>query len=334
VVVARGEESDLPYVLVHLGAIALLSGDLAEAHARGEETVRVAELTGQGLFIGYGLFVRGLTRVDLGRGEEAEADLSESLALSERAGWPIGIGQARWALGRLALVRGDQGGAVEVMDPVVATVEAAGVYEWPVAMCLPDAVEAMVGAGDLARAARLEGALAEWGRRFDRPWCLATAGRLRALIAAAEGDLEGAAAAAGAALAAHERLPMPIELGRTLTVLGGVQRRRRRRAEARAVLAEAVARLEACGARPWADRARAELGRLRTRRATPGLSESERRIAELAAAGRTNAEIAAELFVSRRTVEATLSRAYRKLGVRSRAELGVRLADEEGRGAA
>ena len=74
---------------------------------------------------------------------------------------------------------------------------------------------------------------------------------------------------------------------------------------------------------------RAELERLRVRRAPDELSDNERRVAELAASGRTNPEIARELFMSRRTVEASLSRTFRKLGVRSRAELGTRLAAEE-----
>jgi DNA-binding NarL/FixJ family response regulator len=62
------------------------------------------------------------------------------------------------------------------------------------------------------------------------------------------------------------------------------------------------------------------------RRARAELTESEERVAELAAEGLTNPEIAARLFMARRTVEANLARAYRKLGIRSRAELGVTLA--------
>ena len=78
------------------------------------------------------------------------------------------------------------------------------------------------------------------------------------------------------------------------------------------------------GAELWVARARAEIARLGGRRARDRdeLTETERRIAELAGSGRSNREIAAELFVSERTVEANLTRAYRKLGVRSRTELG------------
>jgi DNA-binding CsgD family transcriptional regulator len=59
------------------------------------------------------------------------------------------------------------------------------------------------------------------------------------------------------------------------------------------------------------------------------LTASERRVAELAAAGLTNREVAARLFMSPKTVEANVARAYRKLGIRSRAELGARLADTQ-----
>ena len=84
---------------------------------------------------------------------------------------------------------------------------------------------------------------------------------------------------------------------------------------------------EELGAALWAERARAEIARLGGRRARDRdeLSETERRIAELAAGGRSNREIAGELFVSERTVESNLTRAYRKLGVRSRTELARRL---------
>jgi DNA-binding NarL/FixJ family response regulator len=78
----------------------------------------------------------------------------------------------------------------------------------------------------------------------------------------------------------------------------------------------------------WAARARADLART-TVPAGDGteLTPSERRVAELAAAGMTNRQVAGTLFISTRTVEVNLSRIYRKLGIRSRAELGARVAD-------
>ena len=81
----------------------------------------------------------------------------------------------------------------------------------------------------------------------------------------------------------------------------------------------------------WADRARAELERLGLRPSAGALTETESRIAALAASGATNREIAGLMFVSVKTVEANLSRCYRKLGVRSRVELARRLERDEGR---
>ena len=112
------------------------------------------------------------------------------------------------------------------------------------------------------------------------------------------------------------------------------QRRAKQRAAARRSLDAATAAFADVEAPLWAERATAEIGRLGGRRAADRdeLTESERRIAELAAEGRPNREIAALLFVSERTVESNLTRAYRKLGVRSRTQLARRLAGPENAG--
>ena len=102
---------------------------------------------------------------------------------------------------------------------------------------------------------------------------------------------------------------MPFALARTELALGSAQRRAKQRAAARASLAKAEAAFEALGAERWAERARGEAARLAGRRPSDdaGLTATERGVAELAAAGRSNREIAGELFVSERTVEANLT---------------------------
>ena len=141
---------------------------------------------------------------------------------------------------------------------------------------------------------------------------------------AAGGDLPAALEALDQALGAHARVAMPFELARTLMVLGSIRRRAKQKRPARDALEEAIRIFDRLGARPWAEQARGELARIGGRRSAAGeLTPAEQRVAKLAAAGRTNREIAETLFVSVRTVEGTLSHVYAKLGVRSRTELAV-----------
>ena len=105
-----------------------------------------------------------------------------------------------------------------------------------------------------------------------------------------------------------------------------MRRQAQQRKSAREALEEALAIFEELGARLWVEKARAELARISGRRTTSDeLTGTERRVAELAAQGRTNKEIAAELYMGVSTVEAHLSHVYRKLGIR-RAELAAHLA--------
>ena len=124
-----------------------------------------------------------------------------------------------------------------------------------------------------------------------------------------------------------ERTPYPLERGRTLLCLGSAYRQAKQKGAARDALEESLAIFDELGAPLWAGKARAELKRISgRRRAADGLTETEERVAVLAAAGRSNKDIAAELFMSVHTVGAHLSRAYRKLGIGSRAELTNELA--------
>jgi DNA-binding CsgD family transcriptional regulator len=110
----------------------------------------------------------------------------------------------------------------------------------------------------------------------------------------------------------------------TLLCLGVVRRQAQQRSSAREALEEALAIFEELGARLWAEKARAEVRRISGRRASDELTETERRVATLAAQGLTSKEIASALFIGVSTVEMHLSHVYRKLGVR-RAGLGHRL---------
>ena len=127
-------------------------------------------------------------------------------------------------------------------------------------------------------------------------------------------------------------LPVPFERARTQLVQGQLHRRMRHRQAARAELEEALSTFERLGTPIWSARAEGELARINSMRGHESdLTPSEQRVAELVATGMTNKAVAAALFISPKTVESNLGRVYRKLGIRSRVELGRRLsADDHG----
>jgi DNA-binding CsgD family transcriptional regulator len=129
------------------------------------------------------------------------------------------------------------------------------------------------------------------------------------------------------AIAEHARSTDPFHHARTLLALGRTQRRAKRRGAARTTLEDALERFERLGAPLWAEQTRAELARIGGRTASgDGLTQAERRIADLVAEGRSNREVAAALFLTVHSVETALTRIYRKLDVRSRGELAHLLA--------
>ena len=192
-----------------------------------------------------------------------------------------------------------------------------------------DAIEAAVVVDDLDRAESLLVRFEERAAGSRIPWSLAVSARCRGLLLAAGGELELAADALQRAVANHQQCPVPFELARTLLIQGQVCRRLKQKRQARAALEQALAIFERLGAEPWTARARAELRRVAVRRAPLDLSATELRVAELAATGLTNQAIAAEVFLTRKAVEANLTRAYRKLGIRSRAQLSRALDTRE-----
>ena len=237
---------------------------------------------------------------------------------------------ARWALGLLRLSGGDAAGANEQLARAWDRHRTAGIGEPVMFPFVADHAEALVELGRLDPARDVVDWLEERGRTLDRPWAIAVAARCRALLAVAAGDLAAGLEHLDEAVAAHGSASMPFELARTLLVLGAVRRRAREKRSSRAALERAAGIFDELGARTWGARARAELARIGGRRASAGkLTEAERRVAKLAAAGRTNREIADTLFMSVRTVEGHLSHVYGKLGIRSRTELALFFGHDE-----
>jgi DNA-binding NarL/FixJ family response regulator len=121
---------------------------------------------------------------------------------------------------------------------------------------------------------------------------------------------------------------MPFERARTLLAAGTIHRRRKEKRLADERLREALTAFERIGMPVWAARARTELGRVGRRPRAPGeLTETERRVAELAAAGLSARQIADRVFLAPKTVGNVLGRVYAKLGIHSRAELGARMGE-------
>ena len=157
--------------------------------------------------------------------------------------------------------------------------------------------------------------------RLGRVAVLAHVTRCRGLVAAALGDVDRAALVLQQAVTQHEQVGDSFGRARALLALGIVRRRARQKRGAREAIEAAREGFEELGAATWAEKARDELGRIGGRSREEGLTAAERRVAELAAAGKTNREVAAALFLGERTVETHLSHVYAKLGIRSRTEL-------------
>ena len=194
----------------------------------------------------------------------------------------------------------------------------------------PDLVTALAELGELDEARSVADRLQEEAERQEHPWGLASAKRCAAVVRLAAGTYDEAAAGDLAqAAAAYEQLGLRGDAAHSLLLLGRAQRRLKKWGGARESLERAAAAFEALGSPGWEEEARSELARVGARRPTPSgeLTPAERRVVELAADGSSNKEIALALFVSVRTVEAHLTHAYAKLGVRSRAQLARRLSE-------
>jgi DNA-binding CsgD family transcriptional regulator len=264
----------------------------------------------------------------MGRVDDARLAATDAIRLAHETGGHFLARPPTVSLGFVHVSTGDYAATLDSLRPLLATFDREHGTEMVGGGFLPDAIEALIGTGRLDEAEPLIEALEENGRRLSRPWMLFTGACGRSRWHAACGDLDAAESSARAALDHHRELPMPFEEARTQLVLGQIQRRRRRKQAAKASVEAALRTFQQIGAPLWAERARAELTRLNGRRSGGiHLTPAEERVALRAAEGMTNREIAAQLFLSPKTVEMNLSNIYRKLGIRSRAQLHVRLTD-------
>lgn len=326
-----GQDRPQAVVRFTLAELECRAGRWEAAHEHAAAGLYIAELAGDEFYRSLLGYARGLVAAHRGDLDSARADAREALAVGAATGSAITMWFAHTVLGFAALSEGDHAGAHEHLGPLAAALPRDGRFDPGLTRFVPNEVEALVGLGRTADATELLTLFAGQAAALNRPWALAAAGRCRALLLSAAGDHDGAQAAVDAALVEHERVEMPFERARTLLVAGTVQRRARRRRDARTTLEAARAAFRGLGAAAWERLAVAELGRIGGRAPSSGaLTESERRIVELVVAGRSNKDVAAQLYLAPATVEAALSRIYRKLGVGSRTQLAaaVRRSDQ------
>ena len=321
---ARNDPTAEADALWYLSLVQWRAGNWEEADRSAAESVALSRQVGRSL--PQNEFPAAIVAAHRGRIEDARAVAEDGLARSEAEEMLVSESGYSWVLGFVELSLGN---AAEALPHLRRWEGPRDTYVLEPAMRigLGDLLEALIAVGELDAA---DEALAKGLKRaeaLDRAWALAVLARCCGLLLAARGDLEGGFAAFERALAEHARSPDPFHHARTLLALGRTQRRAKQRRAARVTLEDAFARFETVGAPLWLEQTRAELARIGGRTASRGeLTEAERRIAELVAEGRTNREVAAALFLTEHSVETALTRVYRKLEVRSRAELAHLLA--------
>ncbi|HET7353093.1 MAG TPA: AAA family ATPase [Gaiellaceae bacterium] len=321
----RGDELDALGVRARLVDVALRGGRWNAADTHASELYELAEQIGHEHTGGLSNYWKALCDAHLGRPEDARAaaETGANFARATKAHNTLVMNLG--VLGFLEISLGNEAGALPHLRPFLDWIADTqlGLATHPIA---PYALEALAASGQAEEGRKLLGRFEQEARTLGTTWGLAIGARCRAQFAAAEGDPTAALGAVEEALALHGHGEWPFEHARALLVYGRTLRRVKRKSDAKRSLETALGVFEQLPAPLWADLCRAEIDRIGLRRASSGdLTEGERRVAELAASGMTNREVAARLYMSPKTVEANLVRAYRKLGIHSRAELGARL---------
>ncbi len=323
----QGDQAQVAPALTHLARIEAMTGHMDDARVLAQEALDLAGQTEQETYLDIAECAYAYVCACAGELDHARDFASRVLERLRDRPDVVVEGLAREVLGLAALQAGYLAEAdrhltrADEINDLVHNREPAN------QRFQSDHAEVVIGLGSLDRAELLVARLEARAAALPRPWILAVSARCRALLHASHGELDAALTGYERALAAHQDLAMPAERGRTLLALGRLHRRRNERQRAQDCLEQAVAAFEEAGALGWTAVAREDLTRARGHRGDPErLTATEQTVCELAALGLRNHEIAARLYLSDKTVEANLTRAYRKLGVRSRTQLAAAIA--------
>ena len=263
--------------------------------------------------------MRGDTDASLAALDALYDDVAHPLAPYPIASWWAAKGQVLLAAGRIPE-------AYEALHETLREMDHLG---WSPGVLQADApfMECAIALGRLDEAAARLEIVREHATRCEDPSVVDDCLRIGVLLCAARGDLDEAVRLVPDMLRAHESGVGPLQRGHAYLTAGRVYRRAKAKTRAHDALERATEIYDELGARSYAEQARTEQVRVGLRpRASDDLTDTERQVSELAVAGLRNREIADRLFLSMKTVEAILGRAYRKLGIRSRAELARAIA--------
>jgi DNA-binding CsgD family transcriptional regulator len=330
---------DLAMALERIADADLMHDRVAQAWLHSEDGVQLAVETGLTNSMCWHRAVLAWVAAIRGDRETCVGFADRAAEIAQLHGLAPHNSVAHWAVGLLHLGLGEFEDAATKLETLATTPPGATHPYIVVPRVLPDLVEAAVRADRPEVAGSAAAQLADFAGDGAPDWALALATRCTALVTSAP---EAREKLLKEALVFHERDRRPFQRARTLLLLGEYLRRERRRSEAREHLRMALGSFEQLGARPWADRARRELRatgqtvRRRVDTAPTQLTLQEQQVAALVAEGATNKEVAAQLFLSPRTVEYHLRNVFSKLAISSRAELvRLRLAGEptDGNGA-
>lgn len=321
--------ASLPWPLACRAEVDVRTGRWAIARAYAEEAVCLGHELGQSAIVPFGINWLALLRAAAGDEHGCRQYAAQAQRLVELHNFEPARAYIKSTLGLLELGLGRAAPAIDHLETVREIAERRGLREPSVVHWQPDLIEAYVRSGQFDAAEDVLAVFDEQARATGGRWAVGTAARCRGLLA----DDREADCSFLEALEKLAELPAPFEVARTQLCWGERLRRRGMRTHARTALRAAIETFEHLGASAWAARAWSEHGatgakpkRRRDDRARDELTPQELQVALIVASGASNREAASALFLSTKTIEFHLAHIYRKLGVRTRAQLAARAA--------